>query len=309
VPDLLTSVRYGPTLLVAADYGGSHKESLYETLGFLVVDLAFIWLWDEFRQKIRKDYLGDGRKISFKDLRDRQRAKAIVPFLRASNTIPGLIIVFAIGKNLSNILSEPCPDRDTSVIELSCWNKTSFSKLSRISILGALLVACMSAPNQNILWFSDQDEIAPNESKIRDATKIVAHYISHLCPHPLKHLRFGTTSCDDGTFQIEDLAAIPDLAAGALSEIFSQMKKDRNTPASQILLPAPKTISEKSQMIAGWLADGPHPLRKMIVMVDKIGEREYKNSIVRFYIGEGIPEFDWTIDVNRFMQNKIIIKH
>jgi hypothetical protein len=155
--------------------------------------LLLISLWDEFRQKIRKEFLGDGRRISFKDLRDRQRAKAIVPFLRASNTIPGLLMVFAIRKNLPNIFSEPCPDQDASVIELSHWNKASFSKLSRISILGALLVACMSAPNQNVLWFSDQDEIAPNESKIRDVTKIVAHYISHLCPHALQHIRFGTT--------------------------------------------------------------------------------------------------------------------
>jgi hypothetical protein len=40
VPDLLTSVRFGPTLLITADYGGDHKESFYETLGFLVIDLA-----------------------------------------------------------------------------------------------------------------------------------------------------------------------------------------------------------------------------------------------------------------------------
>ena len=61
-------------------------------------------------------------------------------------------------------------------------------------------------------------------------------------------------------------------------------------------------------MIAGWLADGPHPLRKLIVMVDEVGKTEYKAPIVQLNIGKSIPEFDWTVDLSHFMRDKIIVR-
>jgi hypothetical protein len=308
VPDLLSSVRRGQTLLIAADYGGSHKDSSYETIAFLVADLAFVWLWDDFRKGIRRRFLCDGRRISFKSLCDRHRARAVVPFLRASNTIPGLLITFAISKKRTDILSEPYPDRDVGVLTLSNWDKVSFSRLTRISFLGSMLVACMSAPGQDVLWFTDQDEIAPNTSKMREATNVVGHYISHLCPHPLGHVRFGTTYCDDGSLEIEDLAAIPDLAAGALAELFSRMKDQQGLAASPIALSLPAKLSRKAHMIVGWVADGPHPLRKLVVTVDDVGEKEYRTSIVWFAIDQRISEFDWTTDVDEYMRDKIIVR-
>ena len=153
--DLLTSVRGGPTLLIASDYGGAHRRFAYETLSFLVVDLAFIWLWDEFRRRIRKRLLRDGRRIAFKSLTERHSASAVIPFLRASNTIPGLLITFCVSKNRTDLLSQPFPTEEQSVLELGDWDRKSFARLTRISALGAMIVACMSAPNQNLLWFTD----------------------------------------------------------------------------------------------------------------------------------------------------------
>ena len=106
-PDALNSVRCGPTMLIACDYGGMHRAARYETLAFLVADLAFVWLWNELRQGIRAKFLSDGRRLAYKQLGDRKRAQAVVPFLRASNTIPGLLLVFAIDKRCLRLLSEP----------------------------------------------------------------------------------------------------------------------------------------------------------------------------------------------------------
>jgi len=85
-PGVLASVRRGPTLIVAGDYGGLQKGSEYETLSFVVADLAYLWLWDEFRTRLRSETLRDKRKLSFKKLGDQLRRKALIPFLRASNT-------------------------------------------------------------------------------------------------------------------------------------------------------------------------------------------------------------------------------
>lgn len=304
--ELLTSVRRGPTLLIASDYGGAHRRFAYETLSFLVVDLAFVWLWDEFRRRIRKRLLRDGRRVAFKSLTERHSAGAVIPFLRASNTIPGLLITFCVSKNRTDLLSQPFPTEKQSVLELGDWDRTSFARLTRISALGAMLVACMSAPNQSVLWFTDQDAIAPNIPKLKEATAVTGHFIAHLCPHRLTHVRFGTTECDDGSLQIEDLASLPDLAAGALAELFTSTKRQRGAAATRILLPAPPTISDKARMIAGWLAESFHPLRKLIVTVDEAGEASYNASMVRLIVDAPIPEFDWRFEVNEYLRDKII---
>ena len=72
-PDALNSVRRGPTMLIASDYGGTHRAARYETLAFLVADLAFVWLWDEFRRDIRRKFMRDRRRLSYKQLGDRDR--------------------------------------------------------------------------------------------------------------------------------------------------------------------------------------------------------------------------------------------
>ena len=135
---------------------------------------------------------------------------------------------------------------------------------------------------------------------------MTGHFIAHLCPHRLTHVRFGTTECDDGSLQIEDLASLPDLAAGALAELFTSTKRQRGAAATRILLPAPATIPDKARMIVGWLAEGFHPLRKLIVTVDEAGKASYNASIVRLVGDAPIPEFDWRFEVNQYLGDKII---
>lgn len=309
-PDALNSVRRGPTMLIACDYGGMHRATRYETLAFLVADLAFVWLWNEFRQSIRTKFLSDGRRLSYKQLGDRKRAQAVVPFLRASNTIPGLLLVCAIDKRCLRLLSEPLPAANESQIQLGAWKTAPFERLTRVGLLGAMLIAAMSAPGQNVLWFTDQDAIAPNEARLREATALMAHYVGHLCPHTLGHLRFGTTECDDGTLQLEDLTTLPDMAAGAVSELFSQVHGFNGIAASSMTLAAPATLPKKARMLAAWLADRPrppHPLRKLLVLVEGRGNASHKTSIVRLETDQPLPEFDWGPEVQDYMSSKLVI--
>ena len=307
-PDLLTSVRRGPTLVMTCDYGGAHKGSRYETLAFLIADLAFVWLWDDFRTRIRRQHLGDGRRLSYKGLSDRWRAQAVVPFLRASNTIPGLLVVFAVSKTCLHLLSEPLPARDASEVPLGAWKTAPFERLSRIGLLGATLLSCMSGPHQNVLWVTDQDEIAPNVPKLTEASAVVAHYIAHICRHPLGHIRFGTTASDDGTLQLEDLAALADLGAGAVSDVLSRFKDSFGRAAGPVLCSLPRDLPRKAQMLTGWLAEQWHPLRKLIIVVDDVGDSMHRTSVVRMGIDRPIPEFDWRTEVSEYLANKIVFR-
>lgn len=309
-PDLLTSVRLGPTLIITSDYGGDYKASHYESLAFLVADLTFCWLWNEFRQKVRGEILKDSRSISYKKLTsDKRRAKALVPFLRAANTIPGLLITFLIDRRIASTFSEPIPESGSrsQVGELSKWKRKPFGKLSRIGHLGAMLIACLSAPGQNVLWVTDQDEIAPNVEKLTEATQIIAHYLNHYVPHNMGHFRFGTTKSDDGSMEIEDLAALPDLAAGSMSEIVTCAFDNQGMPLGRVHIPLPKEISQKAHAIFGWLADGPHPLRKMVIRVDQTSKDAYSVKHLGTLLESPILEYDWRPEFREYMQDKIIV--
>jgi hypothetical protein len=311
-PDLLTSVRLGPTLIVTSDYGGDYRASHYESLSFLVADLAFCWLWDEFREKVRREILGDSRSMSYKKLMsDKRRAKALVPFLRAANTIPGLSVTFLINKEITSLFSEPIPENSSisQVGELGKWKEQAFGKLSRIGHLGAMLIACMSAPGQDVLWITDQDEIAPNVGKLTEATRIIGHYLNHYLSHNIGHFRFGTTQSDSGSMEIEDLAALPDLTAGAMSEIMPRAFENQGIPPEQMFVPLPKGVSKKAQAILGWIADGLHPLRKAVICVDRAGESVYSVKFLTVLLESPIAEYDWRPDFQEYMQDKIIVQH
>ena len=69
---------------------------------------------------------------------------------------------------------------DRFQLRLGAWKIIPFERLTRVGLLGSMLIAAMSAPRQNVLWFTDQDAIAPNVARLREATAVTAHYVAHL---------------------------------------------------------------------------------------------------------------------------------
>jgi hypothetical protein len=59
---------------------------------------------------------------------------------------------------------------------------------------------------------------------------------------------------DDGTVALEDLAAIPNLCAGALCEIETAMIAQGHHLAANIATPLPRHLSWKSRLLVNWMA-------------------------------------------------------
>ncbi len=155
---------------------------------------------------------------------------------------------------------------------------------AREAALGAL--AGLSAPAQDLLWFSDEDDFVADHSRIRAATNVIGRVGSHFLAHSLGHLRFGTTKCDDGSRSIEDLGALPDLAAGALTEVLS----DANG-ISCILQETPHTSSIKARYILSWLGDTVPALKKVTCVLSP-GDQPHtlKSQWIRLYSRPALVE-------------------
>ncbi|NRD62267.1 hypothetical protein HRD49_10975 [Corallococcus exiguus] len=281
-PDLLTPLRTGKTLLIATDYGGDHAKTAFGSLSFLVADLELCSLWEGLRVSVRRQFLRDSRRMAFKHLRDKRRADALIPFLRSADNIPGLLATFLFDRRLKSIFKPDRPGEEPSPdLSPKTWNPKVFEKLCRIGHIGGLLINGLSAEHQNVIWITDEDEIAPNTEQHRKATILIGHFASHYCSHQLGHFRFGTTKSDSGKLDLEDLVSVPDLAAGATAEIMNGLFKANTIPQGAFLIPPSKTTSNKALKIAGWMAKKDQPLKRMTFFTELVSLDRFKTKLLQ----------------------------
>jgi hypothetical protein len=270
-PNLLPDLRRGSIIFVGSDYSGQHDLARYESFSFLFADLERCGFWEAQRRRLRQRFLPDGRRLSYKNLNDRRRKRALQPFLEAANAIPGLLVTILYDKAMQSVFY-PRDQLDIDDPELSeCyeWGSVAFDKLIRAIHLVSFFLAGLSRPNQDLLWITDEDDIIPNEQRLRKVVKLFANVSSHYLKHNLRHARIGTTKSDTGSRDIEDLIAVADLAAGALSQLLTDYQKTSNLPFSALTLPPPDCLPRKAKEVLNWFADHTQPLKRMVYLIDE----------------------------------------
>lgn len=232
VDGVFPNILRGRQLLSAADFSGSHAGSIYESYAFLVLDLDANQWWLQAQRAFRREVLMT-RRLSFKALNDRVRRDALPTFLTVANEIQGALTVVAVNRAVGTLFEGArVADAEAS---LAGWKPAVREQVLRIAHLGSYLVAGLSAPHQNILWIVDQDQIASNDEQLSRLTKVVGTIGQHYLHHNADHLRCATTRSDDGTLAIEDLAAIPDLSAGAFAEDMNAQARQGTFPVEGIV--------------------------------------------------------------------------
>lgn len=94
----------GPTLAIYSDYGGNARDSRFNTISLLFIDMERIHEWSVLREAVRREYLPDRRRMEFKGLNDGYRRRALPWFLRAADQIPGCCIAIGIDKRIDGVL-------------------------------------------------------------------------------------------------------------------------------------------------------------------------------------------------------------
>lgn len=135
-----------------------------------------------------------------------------------------------------------------------------------LHVLGVLLGG-LASPGQNVLWFTDEDNIAANDERVRELTQLFAWISAQYLDFMLGHCRVGTTRCDDGSRQIEDFAAIPDLVAGALAEQFA-LKGAEASELDHVFWMHRPDFSRKTRDITWWFSDANQPLKRLLCTVN-----------------------------------------
>jgi hypothetical protein len=162
----------GPCLFVASDYGGAHRQSSYEIYSILLSDLKHCDAWQRAREGIRAEFLADGRRMSYKGLNDGHRREALVPFLAAADKIPGMCVSLAVSKSVNTLFQRDDSPINPELSDCLAWSGSLFERVLRIVHLVSFCIAGISRPDQDVLWFSDEDEIAANTETLKLLTKV-----------------------------------------------------------------------------------------------------------------------------------------
>jgi len=259
------------SLIIASDYSGEHKQSVLYCYAFLITTHRSVMMWHAECQELRRHSALRKRRMAFKSLRDGVRQRVLPRYLGVAGALHGILVTLLVDKRLESLF-EHAANLDMSRPEFAPyahWRAPSLEKLLRVTHVLGFLVAGMSRPMQDVLWVTDQDEIAANPERLAELTSVFGTVTSHLSPHNLGHLRVATTASDPGDLSLEDLTAIPDLAAGAIAECFCRYDETETTPESALIVPAPTSTSTKSRMVMNWLSDRRKRLHLLTVTLGR----------------------------------------
>ncbi len=274
-------------LMVGSDYGGQHASSKFEALAFVLADAGTVGPWLNATGKLRARYLRDRRRMSFKALGDRLRMEALPAFLSAADLLHGMLLVVLVDKRIGSLFAS---DHDPAgiapeVVALAEWPARTTERLLRICHVVSLALAGLTREGQEILWVTDQDEIAANVERHALLVKVFGTIASHYLEHTLGHLRIATTASDTGTRDLEDFVAIADLAAGAVCHLLNSYREASTPVAQRVVVPPPLGVAPKAQALLDWFSDQRSSLKRLVISIEPV--EKSSRLLVRHYAFAG----------------------
>ncbi|MBX7481648.1 hypothetical protein [Qipengyuania qiaonensis] len=270
----------GQQLLMVSDFSGTHAGSAFTSYAFLSLDIDQNPIWLAVQREFRQSVLRR-RRMAYKSLNDRARRQALPHFLQLADQLTGALAIVAIPRGFGPLLEDIGSDAKEA---LQLWKPSVHEHLLRVTHLGGMFAAAMSREGQDVMIITDEDEVASNVSQLTQLTELFSRVLGNSLTHNLGHIRVGTTQSDDGTLALEDLAAIADLAAGALCEILSAMEKRGYGPRKGIISLLPQVASPKARLIGHWLASNQASLQRAIIMLEKPeGVGAYKAGMLELH--------------------------
>jgi hypothetical protein len=268
----LPNLHRGSNILIGSDYGGDHRASDYEVLSFILADIEQSKRWDLERRQVRSSLLKDGRRFAFKNLRDRNLSRALPRFICAADHISGLLVGILTHKNIGSLfkLTGRIMASDPEISGFPGWKPVIMERLLRVVHFISLFLAGLSRFSQDVLWITDEDAIAPNESKHLELVTIFGRVCSHYLAHNLGHIRVGTTASDTGSRDVEDFVALPDLAAEALAEVVTLYARTQTSIIAGVSAPIPAGCTQKTLQLMNWLSNSSTRLKKLFFAIDPI---------------------------------------
>lgn len=284
-PGTLPDVRDSAKLCAVIDWSGQYSASRFSSLAILLADERGCETWYQLREQVRRKYLPDGRRMSYKDLSDGVRWDALLPFLVAADEIPGLLFTVLVDRTIPALTGERLPPKVGFADAV--FGREDYRRLELTAQFLGILLAGLSDPGQKGQLIFDEDNIIANESQREAVCTALRLVINDRLPHALGAWTVSSPPFVSNREVAEDLLAVADLAAGALADVASSELAEARlgfVPSNPALLKA-KTVP-----IVAWLGLGERPLRRLALIIRQgDGESYVTAQVLSFGMGSLIP--------------------
>ncbi len=255
-------------IIVASDYGGTHREARYEAYSFLVSTPRRCRAWDLERQRIRRKF-NFKRRIGYKNAQERQRAHVLPWFLTAAALLDAVTITVLLDRSLKTVFSSSgVLDRGRPELrQVAAWKAPAVERLLRAAQFAGLFASGLVAEGQQVSWLTDEDDIAANDERLKITGDAFASVVTRLTPFPIGQISIGTTAQDTGDLLLEDLVTIPDLAAGACVDLMSELYDRRLKTSDRVAVALPARSTKLARLVF-WLNIRDKPHHHVVVAID-----------------------------------------
>lgn len=266
-PSLIPDFSTDETISIFADY--SRNRGTYKTYSFLVLGESEANFFNAARKKLRANLKMGNRRMSFKGMNDRVKMRALPEFLSIAGLLPGFVLTFAVSSSIPYMLAEGFLKVWP---ELERFKRPVLEEMLRIAHFGAQAILIGFKSRQSIHWFTDDDSIVSNEAHQQQFGKIAEAIVRRtLVGEEVGKIAFGISSIDDGSLELEDYLAIPDLVAGAICETLDTLSESGQVITPRIDLKRP-IVSRKADLICRWIGETRNPLKQFGVAFDRTGK-------------------------------------
>lgn len=295
-PLLVPDISKDKTLFVFSDYSRVHGE--YKTYTFLLIGRSGADYFNGIRKIVRKDFNLKNRRMSYKGLNDKIKLKALPAFLSCAEKMDGLLITFAVDTRIKYMFAEQFIEACPELIE---FKKNTLEDMLRVLHFGGQAIMTPFSSGQNIVWFTDSDAIVSNEKHKQFFGRLAETMLRQVFmpKEDINQIVFGISEIDDGSLEIEDFLAIPDLVAGALCETLDRLNQANLRVTSKRILNKPK-LQAKTDIICEWIGKTICPLKKFGVVFDKYGSHQWDFRQTFFSIrNPNVTSYEITCNVKK----------
>lgn len=286
-PNMLIPVT-GDVMVVASDYSGQHKEATHEAYSFIVTTNEDLEGWLPLLREFRESWLPDNRRISFKKLNEPVRWRALPAFLETAGKLSGNLITILVDRRVGSFITGG-PDAAIEVFP-DCFPPHSIhgtvEKMLRLASFVALILFGLRREDQVSNWISDHDEALDTHEKREQFARLATYLTFGLTRwrHPADHF-FATTESPMAPSWSEDLAAIPDLVAGAYCQMSGHLPAFLGQENWRVEIASTAVESLRARVIGDWLAASRRPLKHVLLRLERDSDGEAGASAQAFAAG------------------------
>ncbi len=277
-PDSLVSVTDG-TMIIVSDYSGQHKQATHEAYSFLITTDQALAEWLPTLETFRAQCLPDNRRMSFKKLSEPLRWRALRPFLATASALRGNLLTILVDRKVGSfILGGPKAAID---IFPDCFSSNTkhgtVEKMLRIASFISMIKFGLRLETQRSNWISDHDEALDTYERREQFARLATYLTFGLTGwRNAAESLFGTTESPLSPKWAEDIAAIPDLVAGACCRLTSLLPAYVGTEVWTKTVSTTGMEDKRALVVGDWMATRKGSLHHILIRLEAD-----KNDFVR----------------------------